>query len=1015
MELFHAKIAHVIDPNSFWLQLGTTNDFEKFKNYEGTLADYYNETKDAYQVKFNDLQQGEKVLVAAVEVGALETSISWRRAQVARIEKDMVDVFYIDLGYTEMVTIDKIFHINQELFDHMPRQAIRVGLAGIKPLTRSWTTRAISLFEKEVLDKNLVASLIEYDEVQDFGIVILYALHEDKWISLTQKMIDDELGLTNGLNIKPTLSKAEVEQALRASEELHKQADSSKESGANYEDTDDTDNQCNDVVDNTDTPYDDSSNVSPLQYPSINALIPPIDVPAFDFNTLMQTRSIFLSKMQEDKESESRLHLQTKLSQETSSTELMDQTAGFTQWAPSDLLVGQAHAFNDVHEDITKEIYKCWPSHAHETDDIFLGKTKTSKTPVVPTKIPTQKVTPQPQLDPLTEQQQAELQTLIIEILVKNSEEASLLCLLHDVVQPDTQIPIDKLIAVVTAMIEAPVLHSSLNPSLAFEILETYLVTESSQAALITVLDRLKDKYLKNPNAKKVSKYHERFSLVLATAFLHEWPKNICHQLKKYILMLLERWVVFNKQRVQDSAEAMFSEQMYLECVDTVVSRIYKVLAAEFPDNYGKLLEEMRYKLLHDASTRGVRVLLLDLLLKVHIKEDSVAPVVHHVSTQTEDKTGTSSSYPKVGQVQTVQSSQEQPASTLNVETYSPKVKTVNNPPVVDSTSGNKEEKKRNIPKSVMKILKQADDPIVKLVKENASDWNIHAPEFVCDKTAVSATEAAHSVGRVVKSEPAPKKRIKYSLEELVNLNPYPEGGLTVKEPYELSYMFRLSEPPVSSHQGSEPNSQTPTAAEKPDTRDSPTITLGPKSNFINWKPLSDLLPKSNLTAKQPSPSNADVSKSNSTLKDLAKELLGTAGQGDSFDKTDYKPETAQKKKKSKFHPIDEPVKAEEDADDLLSPEALQMYEELEKEQRSKPTGIPKVIHPSRQGSTSGSTSSRSSLFASVRNQQKEPQGTWMPRRWCTRCGSEQHIISDCPEDITYEYSKDPDYNNIYL
>lgn len=314
-----------------------------------------------------------------------------------------------------------------------------------------------------------------------------------------------------------------------------------------------------------------------------------------------------------------------------------------------------------------------------------------------------------------------------------------------------------------------------------------------------------------------------------------------------------------------------------------------------------------------------------------------------------------------------------------------------------------------------MKILKQADDPIVKLVKENASDWNIHAPEYVCDRTARSATEADQKVDKVVKSDTAPKMRFRYSLEELVNLNPFPEGGLAMKEPYELSYMFRLSEPPVSSHPVSESVSQTPAAAEECDTRDSPTITLGPKSNFINWKPLSDLLPKSNLTTKQPSPSNADVSKSNSTLKDLAKELLGTAGQGDFNDKTDHKSDTAQKKKKSKFHPLDKSVKAEEDADDLLSPEALQMYEELEKEQRSKPTGIPKIIHPSRQGSTSGSTSSRSSLFASVRNQQKEPQGTWMPRRWCSRCGSEQHIISDCPEDITYEYSKDPDYNNIYL
>lgn len=70
---------------AYLISLILANDFEKFKNYEGTLADYYNETKNSYQVKCNELEQGEKVLVAALEVEAQETSVSWRRAQVARM------------------------------------------------------------------------------------------------------------------------------------------------------------------------------------------------------------------------------------------------------------------------------------------------------------------------------------------------------------------------------------------------------------------------------------------------------------------------------------------------------------------------------------------------------------------------------------------------------------------------------------------------------------------------------------------------------------------------------------------------------------------------------------------------------------------------------------------------------------------------------------------------------------------------------------------------------------------
>ena len=46
-----------------------------------------------------------------------------------------MDVFYVDYGYAEILNMDDIRFINRHFFEYLAPQAIRVGLAGIQPVS----------------------------------------------------------------------------------------------------------------------------------------------------------------------------------------------------------------------------------------------------------------------------------------------------------------------------------------------------------------------------------------------------------------------------------------------------------------------------------------------------------------------------------------------------------------------------------------------------------------------------------------------------------------------------------------------------------------------------------------------------------------------------------------------------------------------------------------------------------------------------------------------------------------
>ena len=116
------------------------------------------------------------------------------------------------------------------------------------------------------------------------------------------------------------------------------------------------------------------------------------------------------------------------------------------------------------------------------------------------------------------------------------------------------------------------------------------------------------------------------------------------------------------------------------------------------------------------------------------------------------------------------------------------------------------------------------------------------------------------------------------------------------------------------------------------------------------------------------------------------------------------------KKKKTKFRPLQDfteenrTIGVDEsgtgfDELDEFSEEALQMYIQLEKDGEERQLAEARMIHaPKPFVSTSSRT--RESLFADVRKSKSASTSTpWVPKkRKCTRCGSDNHIISECSE-----------------
>uniref|UniRef100_A0A663MQ48 Tudor domain containing 1 n=1 Tax=Athene cunicularia TaxID=194338 RepID=A0A663MQ48_ATHCN len=99
-----------------------------------------------------------------------EDNLWYRAAVIQCVSEDAVLVGYIDYGNFEVLPLTRLRPVIPRLMD-LPAQAIRCTLAGVKPLSGAWTSKAISFMNQLVKDKVLTVKVM--DKESDRSVVEL--------------------------------------------------------------------------------------------------------------------------------------------------------------------------------------------------------------------------------------------------------------------------------------------------------------------------------------------------------------------------------------------------------------------------------------------------------------------------------------------------------------------------------------------------------------------------------------------------------------------------------------------------------------------------------------------------------------------------------------------------------------------------------------------------------------------------------------------------------------------------
>ncbi|ESP00578.1 hypothetical protein LOTGIDRAFT_157854 [Lottia gigantea] len=174
-------VSHSIHPNDFYIQPETS--VALLEKLTTEMYDYY-----------NGLAEGEELVATPVvhePVAVLYSEDeSWYRARVEAVADDKCDVFYVDHGNLESVSIASLRRLCPK-FVELPIQAVECSLAGVQPIKYSWTDDAIEQFAELTQDKELVADVIK---VGESGNCLVHLLNQG--LSISQDLINKHHGVS---------------------------------------------------------------------------------------------------------------------------------------------------------------------------------------------------------------------------------------------------------------------------------------------------------------------------------------------------------------------------------------------------------------------------------------------------------------------------------------------------------------------------------------------------------------------------------------------------------------------------------------------------------------------------------------------------------------------------------------------------------------------------------------------------------------------------------------------------
>ncbi|XP_052250876.1 uncharacterized protein LOC127858047 isoform X2 [Dreissena polymorpha] len=192
--MLSGRVTQVVDPHNFWMQLWTSESLHHFEQLQQSLEQFCEQSFSPLS-DLDDLQEGDMVLVEC----SPGDQPHWRRGIITRImsRQDSVDVIFIDYGYTEMTSRDHLCAEFPGAFKALPQQAVRCTLAGVVPISKSWTSRSTKIFQQLTGSKILQVLVVHYDDSYHYYKVALYPGNEDNAVSVSHSLMEEEVAMGN--------------------------------------------------------------------------------------------------------------------------------------------------------------------------------------------------------------------------------------------------------------------------------------------------------------------------------------------------------------------------------------------------------------------------------------------------------------------------------------------------------------------------------------------------------------------------------------------------------------------------------------------------------------------------------------------------------------------------------------------------------------------------------------------------------------------------------------------------
>ena len=160
MEVYVSAVEH---PGHFWVQVIDAKSVRLDMLMED-MTRYYSNPTITQANRAIDPCPGD--IVAA----SFHSDPMWFRARVLEVKENLVDVYYVDYGDSELIPRSQVMTLRRD-FLSLPFQAFECSLAEVQPVGGEWAEEAIILFESLTYVakwKVLMAQMLYYTHDQ-FG------------------------------------------------------------------------------------------------------------------------------------------------------------------------------------------------------------------------------------------------------------------------------------------------------------------------------------------------------------------------------------------------------------------------------------------------------------------------------------------------------------------------------------------------------------------------------------------------------------------------------------------------------------------------------------------------------------------------------------------------------------------------------------------------------------------------------------------------------------------------------